>query len=131
MRTLALVALALLAPTASAQLFATAIPTGTWSGTLSRPGGQVALTAEVEECAEGLKLTVKPTRGAEQEVRDLQIETNRVRFRFVEPLGGRPVACTLTRRTDESYRGACTASRGPALTLVLRPPARSTLGCSE
>ena len=130
MRALALLSF-LLASSAAAQ----PLTTGTWTGTLDGPGAARAVTAEIERCAEGLKLNLSSDDGRFR-VSDtvLRQSESTVYFGLTDANERRPLACTTERQADGSLEGSCQARRmfrGARYTLRLHPPAQGTIGCSE
>ena len=122
-----------LGPPAFAQ---SSIPTGTWTGSLTpqnHPDLHIPMTYSVEECAEGLKITLTSGQGnaGAVQARNVRVSAERVRFVFDEPEAEVPLTCRLERQRDGSFAGRCTADDGKYATFVMRPPAQSTIGCSE
>lgn len=129
---LSVLAFALLfAPALAAQ----SLTTGTWIGTLDGPGAPQAVTADIERCAEGLKLTLSSDDGRFQ-VADviLRQDEETVTFRLDDTHEGRPLVCTAERRADGSLDGSCAEGRlfrRARYRLALAPPAQGTIGCTE
>ena len=129
---LRLLALLLLAAPASAQM----LPSGTWTGTLSRGGEAHAATAEIERCAAGFTVVLDAA-GRHAEVTEdgaatwergqLRFETSRARWPGT--LLPRPLACDLAQDPETgALDGVCRAGR-TAYRLRLAPPAEGAFGC--
>ena len=127
-----LIALALvLGPAVLAQ---PAIPTGTWTGTLTpqnHPDLHLPMTYTVAECAEGLAITLASAAGQDAEARDVRVTAERIHFSFDEPEENVPLTCDLRRGEDGAFAGRCTATDGKYATFTMEPPAQSTIGCTE
>ena len=130
MRSLLLLLAAVLGPAALAQ---PAIPTGTWTGSLTpqnHPDLHLPMTYTVEECAEGLAITVASAAGQAAEAREVRVTADRIRFTFEEPEENVPLACDLRQGEDGVFAGRCTAPDGKYATFTMEPPAQSTIGCT-
>jgi hypothetical protein len=129
MRSLLLALAFILAPAALAQ---PALPTGDWTGTIEwRDAEPVALTAALEECAEGLKLTLRSADGAYRTEEVVHVEGGEVHFGVANTARDYRLSCAAARQDDGTYAGTCRAGNGARARLRLQPPAQSTIGCSE
>ena len=129
MRSLLFVLPLILAPTALAQ---PALPTGSWTGTIAwRDTEPVALTAALEECVEGLKLTLRSDDGAYHAEEVVRIEGGAVRFGLENAARHYALSCAASRQDDGTYAGTCRTANGARARLRLQPPTQSTIGCSE
>ncbi|NNF58106.1 MAG: hypothetical protein HKN04_07670 [Rhodothermaceae bacterium] len=111
-----------------------AIPTGTWTGTLTpqnHPDLHLPMTYTVEECAEGLAITLASAAGQAAEAREVRVTPDRIRFAFDEPEEDVPLTCDLRRDDDGAFAGRCMAANGTYATFTMEPPAQSTIGCTE
>ena len=123
----------LLAGPAAAQM----LPSGTWTGTLTRGGEAHPVQAEIGQCAAGFTValdvdgrTAEVTEdGAARWDRDrLRFETSRARWPGT--LLPRPLRCALAADAETgALDGTCTAGRA-RYRLRLAPPADATIGCS-
>lgn len=131
MRLFLLVCAFSLAPAVLAQ---PVIPTGTWTGTLTpqnHPDLRLPMTYTVEECAEGLAITLASAAGLSAEARAVRATSDRIRFTFDEPEARVPLTCDLRRGETGVFAGRCTAADGKYATFTMAPPAQSTIGCTE
>lgn len=95
------------------------IATGTWTGTISPPGGSpLEITYEVAATADGFSVLVngpgEPLPGS-----DVVVGDDRLTFTF-EP--GTPVDCVLMLQDDGRYEGECVDAGGDPGVLVMIPP---------
>ena len=128
LRLAAAVALAALAPAASAQM----LPSGTWTGTLEADGEARPVEAAVERCATGFKVALTVA-GRTAETETATWERGRLQFRLPRlrlpgALLPRALACDLRQRDDGALAGTCTAGRAD-YRLRLSPPAEAAFGC--
>lgn len=126
-----LLGLAVLGPVSFAQA---PVPTGTWTGTLTphnHPTMHLPMTYQVEECAEGITITLASGDGQGVEARDVRATAERIRFAFTEPEANTPLGCDLRRQQDGAFTGRCTAPDGTYATFAMNPPSSSMIGCSE
>jgi hypothetical protein len=129
MRSLLLAFAFVLAPAALAQ---PAIPTGAWAGTIAWADAEpVSLTANVEECVEGLKLTLRSEDGAYRAEEVVHVEADEVHFGVANTRRNYTLACAAERQADGTYAGTCRTPSGALAVLRLQPPVQSTIGCSE
>jgi hypothetical protein len=114
---------ALLALATAAPVSAQDLTPGTWTGTMSPPGGE-AIPVEFQVSGAGAALTVVMTAAMIEDgipFKDIRVEGQSLTF-WWEP--GVRVDCTLTRDAAGSYAGACSDGSGSAsggMTMV--PPA--------
>ncbi|MDT0630277.1 hypothetical protein RQM47_03960 [Rubrivirga sp. S365] len=129
---LPLLALALLAGPASAQM----LPSGTWTGTLEHGGDAHPAQAEIERCTGGFTVAldvagrradVTEDGAATWEGGRLRFETSRARWPGL--LLPRALACSLEQDTETgALAGVCRAGR-TTYRLRLAPPASGSFGC--
>lgn len=122
----------LLAGPAAAQM----LPSGTWTGTLTRGGEAHAVRAEIGTCTGGFTVdldfdgrTARVTEdgAARWEGGRLRFETSRARW--PGQLLPRPLTCALADDAETgALDGTCTAGR-TRYQLRLEPPADATIGC--
>jgi hypothetical protein len=125
-----LVALAFV--TTPAALAQPAVPTGDWTGTIEwRDAEPVALTASLEECAEGLKLTLRSDDGAYRAEEIVHVEADEVHFGVTNTRRNYTLACAAERQDDGTFAGQCSTADGVWARLRLQPPAQAMIGCSE
>ena len=132
MRSLLLALPLLLASAAAAQ---PALPTGDWYGTIEWGGSEpVALTGDLEECVEGLKIKLNSEDGAYRAEDVVQIEEATAAptfgFDMTNTRRNYALTCTAARQTDGTFAGRCRTTDGTWARLRLQPPAQSTIGCS-
>jgi hypothetical protein len=129
MRPLLLALAFVLAPATLAQ---PALPTGDWSGSIAwADADPVPLTANVEECVEGLKLRLRSADGAYRAEEVVHVEADEVHFGVANTRRNYTLACAAERQADGTYAGTCRTPGGALAVLRLQPPAQSTIGCSE
>src|SRR5687768_6684346 len=98
---LALFAITLMALPAS--LEAQKVTPGSWTGTISPPGGgSLNATFDVRQYGDTTKVTMNVD-GRAMETTDVKVEATRLLFSFAP--GGDTVRCTLLLQTDKSYSG--------------------------
>lgn len=123
-----LLLLALVTPAVAAQ----PLPTGAWTGTIAwRNSAPVALTGNLEECVEGLKLTLRSEDGAYRAEEVVHVEDDAVHFGVANTRRNYALTCTATRQDDGAFAGTCRTADGARARLRLQPPAQATIGCSE
>jgi hypothetical protein len=114
----AMIALAAAAPSSAQELTA-----GTWTGTMSPPGGE-PIPVEFQVSGAGAALTVVMTAAMVQDgipFNDIRVEGPALTF-WWEP--GVRVDCTLTRDAAGGYAGSCSDGSGSAsggMTMVPPP----------
>ena len=104
----------------AASVHAQALPTGTWTGTMTPPEGrEVPVTYEVTPSGDGLAITMTVEGSGPRPLEDIRIEGGRLRFAF--QMGSR-VSCDLQRMDDGTYSGPCSAAGAQGGDLTMRPP---------
>lgn len=127
MRLLLLASVVLLASAASAQT----LPTGEWTGELAWSNAEpVTITANIEACAEGLKIRLLSDDGRYRTNDTIIAQSGAVEFTIRNNERGYTLACSLSRRDDGSLSGNCATGSSRAR-VTLTPPDQSTIGCSE
>jgi len=127
MRFLLLTLLLVLASAASAQ----PLSTGEWTGELAWSNAEpVTLSANIETCAEGLKIRLSSDDERYQTNDTIVAQNGPVEFAIRNNQQGYTLGCSLRRRDDGSLSGNCATGSSRAR-LTLRPPEQSTIGCSE
>ncbi|MCI0436235.1 MAG: hypothetical protein L0271_21720 [Gemmatimonadetes bacterium] len=95
------------------------IPSGVWSGTITPPNeATVQVTYDVRSTADSTAILLKSPFGDFQ-FYNLRILPDRITFAWSP---GPEVTCSLARKEDGSYSGACTDADGSSGTLVMQPP---------
>ena len=127
MRLLLLTSLVLLASAASAQT----LTTGEWTGELTWSSAEpVTLTANIETCAEGLKIRLVSNDERYRTNTTVIAQSGPVEFIIHNNQRGYTLACSLSRQDDGSLSGNCATGSSRAQ-VTLQPPAQSTIGCSD
>ncbi|MDX1418554.1 MAG: hypothetical protein R3181_01190 [Rubricoccaceae bacterium] len=127
----------LLALCATPALAQSALPTGPWTGTIEwANAAPVALTGDIEECTEGLKIRLGSEDGAygtEEVLRveDATAEGAAFQFGLENTRRGYRLTCTAARQGDGLFAGRCQTADGTWARLRLEPPAVAMIGCSE
>ena len=130
MRLLLLTSLFLLA-TSSSVASAQTLPTGEWTGELAWSNAEpVTITANIETCAEGLKIRLVSNDELYQTNTTIIAQSGPVEFAIHNNQRGYMLACVLNRQDDGSLSGSCATGSSRAR-MTLTPPDRSTIGCSD
>lgn len=110
---------------APASAAAQEIEAGTWTGTITPPGGSTLdTTFEVAVDGDAVSMIIASPIGP-LPANGLEVLADRLTFSF-EP--GTPVDCVLMLQDDGSYTGECLDSGGDAGILVMNPPGGSDDG---
>lgn len=94
---------------------------GKWTGSVTPPGEQQAMpvTYDVTMNGDTLGITVNAGEHGTFPFRDVKLDDAALTFWFAP---GPRVECTLTRREDGGFAGACTDPDGGAAHMVMVPP---------
>ena len=115
---------ALLALGSAAPASAQALPQGTWTGTMSPPGGEaIPVNFEVSESAGALSIAMMAVQvEGEMPFRDIRLDGQTMTFWW--EVGVR-VDCSLTRTEAGGFKGTCSDGTGASGegTLTMVPPA--------
>ena len=99
---------------------------GTWTGTLTAPGGMaIDVTFEVSGMGEDLAILFIWPEDAPPEAEDMNLEEVALSdegLTFVLPVPGVHVVCNLEGSEDGSYEGACDGDDGQSGHLRIVPP---------
>src|SRR5690606_27200652 len=113
MRFVALAAALLVAAASPAPSAAQQLPSGTWSGTMTPPGGSpLEVTFQVGEVDGALAMVMRRDPEGDMPLRDVRLAGDELTFWWFP---GVRVECTLRRAGDGSFEGPCsdgTSARG-------------------
>ena len=118
-----LLVVALLFPFAAA---GQTLQTGTWTGTVTPPGGQpMDLPFLLSQVGDSVGIRVSTPDGGFLDAQRVRVVNGKLTFHWnPEPDTNLDIFCELSRRPDASWTGPCTGSDGTTGSVTLTPPKR-------
>jgi hypothetical protein len=108
---------------------ASALPEGTWTGTvtpMNHPDRPTPITYEVSTEGGALSVVLRGLDGQGLPVRAALLSGDTLRFQFNEPEGNLPLDCALVRLPTGTFDGRCADADGRWARFTMVPPAGSS-----
>ena len=103
-------------------LAAQSLTSGTWTGSVTGPGGDpLAVTFEISAAGDSIAILIKTPDRGDYPVTNARIAGDALTFTF-QP--GPTVNCRLIHQGDGSYLGECADEGDVRATMVMKPPAK-------
>ena len=103
-------------------LAAQSLAIGTWTGSVTGPGGApLAVTYEITAASDSLAILIKTPDRGDYPVSNPKVSGDALTFTF-QP--GPTVTCRLIHQVDGSYLGECAGEDDVRATMVMKPPAK-------